>query len=241
MKPTFEQVAALLCKDEPTPDWVIEKLRENAELVGYLIKPTDDRSIERLLFESALHLQELLQLYPRAAKLAGEDYDPSIDDIDTPLHNLIEFLAKEVALPKRSGGPIPDDRRYVCARVCAEIWEKLHDAHQPRSERLWKACELTGKLAIILRLPLITVGVIGNVISLNCRRAHNWRKLSEVVSGAATACMIQMGSSNERSNPCWVMLNYSTAARSAVFSAVLARLIPQHSIAVFAKAGIPNP
>jgi hypothetical protein len=106
MKPTFEEVAALLCKDEPTPNWVIEKLRENAELVGYLIKPTDDRSIERLLFESALHLQELLPLYPRAAKLTGEDYDPSIDDIDTPLHNLIEFLAKEVALPKRSGGPI---------------------------------------------------------------------------------------------------------------------------------------
>jgi len=46
MKATFEQVAALLRKGEPTPDWVIEKLRENAELVGYLIKPTDDRSIE---------------------------------------------------------------------------------------------------------------------------------------------------------------------------------------------------
>jgi hypothetical protein len=138
-KPTLGAVAALLCKGGVAPDWVINRLREKAELIGYHTKPDGDDSIERLLFESAKHLQELLQLYPRAAKLAGEDYPDCIDDIDRHLEELIQFLAPQVELPRR--GPKRDSRRHLCAAVCAAIWEELHGVAQPHSPKLWEACE----------------------------------------------------------------------------------------------------
>jgi hypothetical protein len=137
-KPTFDDVAKLIAKGGDAPDWVAARLRETAPLI-IGDKGEDDNIIERRLFECALQLQELLPLYPRVAKLAGEDYPPCIDDIDTPLEELIQFLATEVEQPRR--GPKRDSRRHLCAAVCLGIWRELHGAPQPHSPKLWDACE----------------------------------------------------------------------------------------------------
>ena len=87
-KPTLEEVAALLCKGKAPPEWVLERLRQRRPLIASQVEYQDD-TIDRLLFESASHLQDLLQLHTRSAKLAGEEYEPCIDDIDGPLHELV--------------------------------------------------------------------------------------------------------------------------------------------------------
>jgi hypothetical protein len=72
-----------------------------------------------------------------AAEKLGVEYPECIQDIDTPLDELITFLASEVDQPK--DGPKPD--RRLCAAVCLEVWRKLHGSVQPYSTTLWVACE----------------------------------------------------------------------------------------------------
>jgi hypothetical protein len=80
---TFEQVAALLCKGAIAPDWAIEKLRQNAPLVGYHKKLDGDDSLERLLFESALHLDNWLSMYSRIEKRFEIEMPECIDQVST--------------------------------------------------------------------------------------------------------------------------------------------------------------
>src|SRR6516225_8280494 len=120
-KPTFEEVAALLCPGAPE-EWVLYRLRQNRPLVGYHAG-TDNDDVERLLFESALHLQNWLPMYAHAAEMVGEEYPPCIDDVTTALEELIPFLAREVNQPK-DGRPT-DARLRLCAAVCMSIWREV--------------------------------------------------------------------------------------------------------------------
>jgi hypothetical protein len=134
-KPTLEEVAALLGSSE---EWVIARLRQNATLVGFR-SGTDDDDVERLLLQSALHLQNWLPMYVRAAEMIGEEYPFCIDDVTTPLEELIPFLARHILQPK-DGRP-QDARLRLCAAVCLSIWRVVHGREQPYSEKLWAACE----------------------------------------------------------------------------------------------------
>jgi hypothetical protein len=137
MKPTLEDVAALLCKGPPV-DWVMDRLRINEALVAGAKRNYDD-TVERLMFESALHLDRWLGMYSRIERQFGIEMPDCIDQVSQGLDELIYFLAEQIKLPGK-GGPIPDGRRHLCAEVCAEVWQELH-SHQPRSEKLWEACE----------------------------------------------------------------------------------------------------
>jgi hypothetical protein len=137
-KPTLEEVAALLCPASP-PDWVLYKLRQNKPLVGYHAG-TDNDDVERLLFESALHLQNWLPMYVSAAEMVDEEYPLCIDDVTTALEGLIAFLAREVKQPKRHRPP--DMRLRLCPAVCLGIWREVRGIEQPYSPKLWAACEL---------------------------------------------------------------------------------------------------
>ena len=139
---TLEEVASLLCKGGPVPDWVMAQLRRTAQAVGSPHKGTpDDGSIDRLLLESALHLKNLLKVHYGAADMFDAEYPDGLDQVWDGLEELIPFLAEQVAQPRRKGGPTPDARRHLCAGVCAVIWEELYGTNQPGSERLWEACE----------------------------------------------------------------------------------------------------
>jgi hypothetical protein len=134
---TLEVVAEKLAKGPP-PAWVIDRLRENKPLVGYHAGHGDD-DVERLLFESALHLRDWLQMYVRLEEMTGEEYPSCIDEVTTGLDELIPFLAKDVDQPK-DGRPT-DGRLRLCAGVCLEIWREVHGKGQPYAPQLWAACE----------------------------------------------------------------------------------------------------
>ena len=136
-KPTLEEVAARLCDGAP-PDWVIARLRQNRQLIGYRAG-TDNDDVERLLLESALHLRDWLPMYVRAAEMVDEEYPVCIDDVTTELEKLIPFLAREVNQPK--GGRPSDMRLRLCAAVCMGIWREVRGTEQPYSPNLWAACE----------------------------------------------------------------------------------------------------
>jgi hypothetical protein len=119
-------------------DWAIDRLCKNKPLVGLHAGHGDD-DVERLLFESALHLRDWLQMYPRLEEMTGEEYPSYIDDVTTGLDELIPFLAKDVEQPKASRPP--DSRLRLCAAVCLGIWRDVHGKGQPYSPKLWAACE----------------------------------------------------------------------------------------------------
>jgi hypothetical protein len=137
MKPTLEEVAALLCPAAP-PGWVLDKLRQNAPLVGYHTG-VDNDNVEQSLLASALYLRDWLQMYVRAADMLGEEYPLCIDDVTIHLEELIPFLAKDIHQPK-DGRP-PDLRLRLCAAVCLSIWRDVRGKEQPYSPKLWAACE----------------------------------------------------------------------------------------------------
>jgi hypothetical protein len=134
---TFELIAAQL--GAAGVDWAIERLRRYAPIIGSPIKADDD-SFDREAFESALCLEHWLMIETKAQKMIGEDIPDCIDDVSIGLHDLLPLIARYIRQP-RKGGRTPDYRRYICAWVCSEIWQEVHGAYQPRSERLWEACE----------------------------------------------------------------------------------------------------
>jgi hypothetical protein len=137
-KPTIEEVARLLYNGT-APDWVIDRLRQNAPLVGYHTGAVGD-DVERSLFESALRLRDGLQIYVRAAEMmVGGEYPPCIDAVTTELEELIPFLAKGV--DQRKDGRPTDARLRLCAAVCLSIWKEVRGVEQPYAPKLWAACE----------------------------------------------------------------------------------------------------
>jgi hypothetical protein len=132
-----EEVAAML--GAGGEDWAVAKLRENAKLIGYHTG-TDNDDVERLMFESALHLRDWLPLYLKLEQDYGEECPLFIHDALNMLDDeLIPFLAEQIKLP-RDGRP-PDSRLRLCAAVCLGIWRRVKGAAQPYSEKLWEACE----------------------------------------------------------------------------------------------------
>jgi hypothetical protein len=135
---TLEEVAEKL--GAGGEDWVIERLRQMQRRLSFRPEFPDDDNMERLCFESALHLQRLLPYYIKICETAGEEHPVCIDDTLTNLEELIPILAESVKLPKR--GKPRDNSRHLCAAICAEIWQKVHDGQfQPHSPNLWDACE----------------------------------------------------------------------------------------------------
>jgi hypothetical protein len=140
-KPTLEEVASLLCKGKPVPDWVVPRLRKHAALVGDKTKtdPTDDE-IDRKLLESADQLEKWLGRYTmRVYEMVGEEIPDCIEKVLSGLEELMPLIAEGVRIPKR-GRPL-DDSRHLCAAVCMKIWSEFHHRPQPHSPKLWEACE----------------------------------------------------------------------------------------------------
>ena len=134
-KPTLEEVAALLCPGPP-PEWVLDRLRQNAPLVGFRTG-TDNDDVELQLYASALYLRDWLPMYVGAAEMIGEDYPLCIDDVTNALEELIPILARDIHQPSRP----PDPRLGLCAAVCLGIWRDIRGVEQPHSPKLWAACE----------------------------------------------------------------------------------------------------
>ena len=133
---TFEQIAALLGAEGV--DWAVDRLRRYAPLVGYHRKGYDD-NWDRLALEGALNLDIWLSNEARAHEMIGEDVPVEIDQASNALFELMPLIARYIRQPGKRGGPTADNRRWLCAHVCAGIWREFHDT--PNSDTLLQACE----------------------------------------------------------------------------------------------------
>jgi hypothetical protein len=133
----FEAIAADL--GAAGVGWAIEHLRRFAPFVGFHRKGYDD-SLDRLAFESALCLERWLMIETKAYEKVGEDCDPLIDDASTILYQLRPLIETYIRQP-RKGGRTPDNRRYICASVCSDIWREFHPTAGSNSDVLLACCE----------------------------------------------------------------------------------------------------
>jgi hypothetical protein len=136
----FASVIAKLTKGSP-PDWLPRVLAHYSRLVGAREPTKDDDAADKLLIDAARVLERGLGEYSAAEDATGLELPPCVDTVLGGLPEVIEFLETQVR-PPRKGGPAPDNRRLVCAAVCAEVWRLQHGAIQPYSPNLQEACEL---------------------------------------------------------------------------------------------------
>jgi hypothetical protein len=133
---TFEQIAAQLGAEGV--DWAIDRLRRYRPLVGFRTKGYDD-SWDRAALEGAVNLETWLMIEARASEKIGEDPDHRIEEASNALFELMPLIARYIRQPGKRGGPTPDNRRWLCAHVCAGIWREFHDT--PSGDALLGACE----------------------------------------------------------------------------------------------------
>jgi hypothetical protein len=130
---TFPDVAKRLADDPP--QWLLQALEEFANLIRQPRSDPETETIERKMFRYAEYIQRWLELYRRLEKY-GFELEISLDDIDTKLEELRQFLDKELT-HSTSGDP----RRKLCAAVCVEGYRLFHDHVQPHSGNLRQTCE----------------------------------------------------------------------------------------------------
>jgi hypothetical protein len=135
---TFEQIAAML--GASGADWAIDRLNRYAPLVGYRTKGYDD-SFDRTALEAAFDLETWLMIEARASEMIAEDYPDCVDQASNALFELLPLIARYIRQPGKRGGPTPDNRRWLCAHVCAGIWREFHDTAGSNSDTLLGACE----------------------------------------------------------------------------------------------------
>jgi hypothetical protein len=152
MKPEHPALAAAAllakCKEVgrtiargPPPKWLVRFLIRFSLLVGARQPAKQDLvdDNEKML-KAARDLEDLLPTYT----ISDDEWDFQIPDcVETILiclPELIEFLESQLPSPRR-GGPFPDDRRVICAGICAEAYRLIHHDLRVHSGDLRQACE----------------------------------------------------------------------------------------------------
>ena len=85
-------------------------------------------------------LEAELRLYGIVEEDFGFQNPDCVGAVLSDLPDVIDFL-KDQLLPKTGGGPIPDDRRRICAAVCIGVWRRHRGKVQRFNTKLWEACE----------------------------------------------------------------------------------------------------
>ena len=127
------------------PEQLVPKLERFIALVGNPKPTSEDENQDKKLIadvrELAKRLERKVQLYATVEKVFGFQAPTIIDDTLTALFELAEYLESQLQAPRKRG-PTPDDRRLICATVCAELWRKVHGTLPSYSRNLQEACEI---------------------------------------------------------------------------------------------------
>jgi hypothetical protein len=135
------RVATKIANGKPQPEWLVDLLRRFAWNVGQ--ERVDPRAYDDAVLEAIRAIDVLdREIYFEATivEAFGFELDDRVDVASTALTELRDFF-EEQRRPSRNGGPTPDSRRWLCARVCADAWRRLHGEPQPYSQHLQEACE----------------------------------------------------------------------------------------------------
>jgi hypothetical protein len=139
MNAPFGSVIAKLAKGNP-PDWLPRVLAHYRPLIRARKPSKDDDADDKRLLKAAQELERGLRIYSLAEDASGLELPGCVDTVLGELPDLIAFLETQVR-PPRKGGKAPDNRRLVCAAVCAGVWRLQHGEVQPFSQKLQAACE----------------------------------------------------------------------------------------------------
>src|SRR5262245_19564262 len=138
----LKEVASILGGN---PEQLVPKLERFIPLIGNP-QPTsqDEKQDEKLIAdvrELAKRLERTVQLYATVEKVFRFQAPTIIDDTLTALFELAKYLESQLRTTRKQG-PTPDDRRLICATVCAELWRTVHGTLQSYSPNLQEACEI---------------------------------------------------------------------------------------------------
>jgi hypothetical protein len=145
-KPDFTAVARAIAN--PAPEWLVPALAHFQDVVGSEV--TSDEAHDHLRIFAQMHdaagkLIAFLPMYLAMPTAARSDKRVRViqEQVRTALGVLPAIkanLADRMNEPPRKGGPRPNVPRHLCAAVVVEAWSLIHGKAQPRSNRLYRAC-----------------------------------------------------------------------------------------------------
>ena len=141
----FPDVARIITKGAPPPDWIADGLWHFSGIVepykqgARTVSRDDFCHIIEEMHEAAKTLARYLPAFQHAERHLPSFQCP--DEVRTVLTGLPKIIAD---LERLKGGPRkgrrPDARRKFCAEVIVEIWKLVHGRAEPRSQHLQEAC-----------------------------------------------------------------------------------------------------
>jgi hypothetical protein len=140
-KPDFTTVAEAIAKTKPPP-WLAPALASFRPFVGTDQVPNEDYQRHQIIKEHMLGAAETLIKYLPAFMHSPIDIGLADEAaIAIPaLTKIKAYLDRSLNQPGRGGGPRPFMQRKVCAAVVVEAWALIRGKAQPRSNRLYHAC-----------------------------------------------------------------------------------------------------
>ena len=135
-KPQLVEVARIIAKGKPPPDWLLWGLEYFNGFIGVeTIDPSFGRSIAQQMYDAADVLLRWLPFYAGATSLGRSAEMVAILKALRRLRKDLERLKKP-----RPTGRRPDVQREICAAVIVEAWKLLHGKAGSRSPQLQQAC-----------------------------------------------------------------------------------------------------
>jgi hypothetical protein len=139
-KSDFVEVARIIAKGPP-PEWLVSVLEAWAFDPNAQISPATYRLYKRRLRQMREAVDTLIKLFPL--------FDREIPDLVSPqapvssgfLEDLPALRGWLAAINDNDKGRRPNLGRELCADFVVHFWRRIHGNVEPRSEKLYAACE----------------------------------------------------------------------------------------------------
>jgi hypothetical protein len=138
---SFTAVARIIANGDP-PDWLAPALAEFRPFVGTEQVPNEDFQRYQNIKSQMLGAAETLIKFLPAYLLMPINTDLATDAATAiaALTKIKASLERSLNQPGRGGGPRPYAQRKVCAAIVVGAWILLRGKPQPRSPKLYNAC-----------------------------------------------------------------------------------------------------
>jgi hypothetical protein len=137
----FAKVAEIIAKGDP-PEWLVPALETLGQFNPNIpITPELYRQYKRRLRKMQDAVDTLIELFPRF----NREFDgltsaqaPVFQGFEESLAQLRDWLA---AIGDNDKGRRPHPGRELCADLVVHFWKRVHGKAEPRSDKLYLACE----------------------------------------------------------------------------------------------------
>jgi hypothetical protein len=132
----FEPAARLII--DPPPEWLPVALAWFSSDIASMLKPGSDHFLERMRDACDTLMKGLPAYLCMPFELRTQE-----TEVARLLLGLLPTMKDNLdRLTEPHRGPKPDVPHMICAAVVVKAWELIHGKPEPRSEKLYEACEL---------------------------------------------------------------------------------------------------